>query len=360
MDDLIAWSENTDGDGNFAPYTVISQAGVIGVETVAVGDLDGDGDPDVLAASVLDGVFCWFENTDGQANFGPQQPIGEAETGAIHIEAADLDGDGDLDVLTSNIETATVAWHENLDGNGQYGPLSVISEDLSGTEHSTAADLDGDGDLDVLASATDPYASRVVWFENLDGDGQFSVAREITADVVSPRSAQPVDLDGDDDLDVVVVSIFDNRVTWYENTDGQGTWGSQQIITLDAEGPWALEIADLDADGAPDVIVGSFFDSEISWFRNMTGQGDFGPQQIISTLAEGPEALDTADLDGDGDLDLVSASLVDDKIAWYENTDGQGTFAEQQVIESWCARCERRRGGRLGRRRRAGRAGVHV
>ena len=335
MDDLIAWSENTDGQGTFAAPAVVSQAGAIGVETVAVGDLDGDGDLDALAASVLDGVFSWFENIDGQGDFGPQRPIGQPDLGAIYIEAADLDGDDDLDVLTCNVTTATVAWHENTDGQGSFGPLRVISEDLSGTEHATAADLDGDGDLDVLASATDAYASRVVWFENLDGEGQFSPLREITADVVSPRSAQAVDLDGDDDLDVVVVSIFDNRVTWYENTDGLGAWGSQQIITLDAEGPWALEIADLDADGDPDVVVGSFFDNEISWFPNTTGEGDFGPQQIISTIAQGPEALEAADLDGDGDLDLVSASLVDDKIAWYENTDGQGTFAEQQIIESW-------------------------
>ena len=155
----------------------------------------------------------------------------------------------------------------------------------------------------------------MVWFENLDGQGQFGPLREITADVASPRSAQAVDLDGDDDLDVVVVSVFDlnpdgsfGKVTWYENTDGQGTWGEQQLITQEADVAWSLEVADLDADGDPDVIVGSVRDSEISWFQNTDGQGQFGPQQLISTQAKVPEALEAADLDGDGDLDILVAT----------------------------------------------------
>ncbi|RLD27053.1 MAG: hypothetical protein DRI54_01755, partial [Bacteroidetes bacterium] len=60
----------------------------------------------------------------------------------------------------------------------------------------------------------------------------------------------------------------------------------------------------------------------------------FGVQQIISTEVNGAYSVVTADIDGDGDMDVISASYLDDKIAWYENTDGQGSFGVQQIIST--------------------------
>ena len=92
--------------------------------------------------------------------------------------------------------------------------------------------------------------------------------------------------------------------------------------------------SDLDGDGDIDVLSASFFDDKIAWYENTDGDGTFGPQQVITTEAGGAWSVYAVDVDGDGDVDVLSASRDDDKIAWYENTDGNGTFGPQQVITS--------------------------
>ena len=71
---------------------------------------------------------------------------------------------------------------------------------------------------------------------------------------------------------------------------------------------------------------------KIAWYENIDGEGSYGEQQVITAEVHRHTSVHVADVDGDGDLDVLSASPGDDKIAWYENTDGKGTFGEQQVI----------------------------
>jgi len=76
--------------------------------------------------------------------------------------------------------------------------------------------------------------------------------------------------------------------------------------------------ADLDNDGDLDVLSASSLDGKIAWYENHDSAG-FGDQHVISFEAEGARAVYAADLDGDGDLDVLSASSIDNKIAWYKN-----------------------------------------
>ena len=122
------------------------------------------------------------------------------------------------------------------------------------------------------------------------------------------------------------------QIAWYENTDGQGTFGDQQVITTEADGVPDVYAADLDGDGDMDVLSASRADDKIAWYENTDGQGTFGEQQVITTQATMPSSVYAADLDGDGDMDVLSASSGDDKIAWYENTDGQGTFGDSSSL----------------------------
>ena len=92
------------------------------------------------------------------------------------------------------------------------------------------------------------------------------------------------------------------------------------MITTSADGAESVYAADLDDDGDMDVLSASsdWKSSKIAWYEN-DGTGLFGPQQVITTTADGAESVYAADLDGDGDMDVLSASFYDDKIAWYEN-----------------------------------------
>ena len=250
-----------------------------GAQSVFAVDLDGDGHIDVLSVSSRDDRIVWYKNTDGNGTLGPQRAISTSTIDPVSVFAADLDGDGDIDVLSASIGDDKIAWYENTDGLGTFGPQRVITTDADGTQSVFAADLDGDGDTDVLSA-----------------------------------------------------SAFDNRISWYENTDGLGTFGPRQVISTELNLPVAVFAADLDGDGDKDVLSASASDDKLAWYENTDGLGTFGPQQVISTTGNFVVSVFAVDLDGDGDIDVLSASTVDDKIAWYENIDGLGTFGPQQVI----------------------------
>jgi len=337
-----------------------------GANRVYAADVDGDGDLDVLSASwrlppaepgsiggptgvFIDSRIAWYAN-DGTGQFGPQQVISTTD-GPSSLYAADLDGDGDLDVLSaasSRDMARKIAWYAN-DGTGQFGPQHVISTEVR-ADSVYAVDLDGDGDLDILSGSA--WDQKIAWYAN-DGTGQFGSQHVISTD--GPNCLYPADLDGDGDvdvltesgwfandgwghfvkkegasggeyaadldadgdLDVLSASFLDDKIAWYAN-DGTGLFGPQQVITTEADGASCVYAADLDGDGDLDVLSASFGDDKIAWHAN-DGTGLFGPQQVITTEADGAQCAYAADLDGDGDLDILSASFYGYKIAWYEN-----------------------------------------
>ncbi len=328
-DNKIAWYENIDGNGTFGEQQVITTSAFFASCVYSV-DLDGDGDMDVLSASSLSKRIEWYENTDGKGTFGAQQVITSSADGASCVYSADIDGDGDMDVLSSSSDDGKIAWYENTDGNGTFGAQQVISTAADGAACVYSVDIDGDGDMDVLSASS--IDDKIAWYENTDGSGTFGTQQVITTVADNAKSVYSVDLDGDGDMDVLSASYSDDKIAWYENTDGNGTFGAQQIISTATEGAICVYSSDLDGDGDMDILSASHNDNKIAWYENTDGNGTFGVQQVITTAAEKARSVYSADIDNDGDLDILSASFEDSKIAWYKNTDGSGTFGAQQVI----------------------------
>jgi hypothetical protein len=313
-DSKIAWYENVDGLGTFGSEQVITTT-ASDARAVFAADLDGDGDMDVLSASSFDNTIAWYENTDGLGTFGPRNTIENQADEARAVIAADLDGDSDMDVLSASLADDTIAWYENTDGAGTFGPQIVISTAADGPIAIFAADLDGDTDIDVLSASSND--SEIAWYEN-DGAGTFGPQQIIFAGALGAWSVFAADVDGDSDVDVLSASFIDDTVAWYENTDGLGTFGPQLPISTVVEAAISVFAADMDLDGDFDVISGSLGD-EIFWHANLDGAGSFGPPQLISAAGDGTSSVIAADLDGDGDPDVAAASNFDDEIAWYEN-----------------------------------------
>jgi hypothetical protein len=315
-DDNIAWYENTDGQGSFGPQQIIT-INADGAFSVYATDIDGDGDMDVLSASFEDDNIAWYENTDGQGSFGAQQIITTNTIEARSVYAADIDGDGDMDVLSTSVLDDKIAWYENTNGQGSFGAQQIITTNADGAYSVYAADIDGDGDMDVLSASE--FDDKIAWYENTDGQGNFGAQQIITTNADVAASVYAADIDGDGDMDVLSASQLDNKIAWYENTDGQGSFGAQQIITTNADAAVSVYATDIDGDGDMDVLSASQLDNKIAWYENTNGQGSFGAQQIITTNADVAFSVYATDIDGDGDMDVLSASWLDDKIAWYEN-----------------------------------------
>ena len=321
------------------PGSVLQPIAVGDVQSVYAADLDGDGDQDALLAATISfadaGDVFWAEN-DGKGNFinfDENNVITRTANGAQDAYAADLDGDGDLDVLSASADDAKTAWYEN-DGAGNFGRQQVIDNQTFKASSVYAADLDGDGDVDVISAAE--RVDRIAWYEN-DGTGTFSGRQVITAQADGVRDVYVADLDGDGDSDVLSASANDNTVAWYEN-DGTGGFDQPQIIAAQADGAQDVYVADLDGDGDPDVLSASANDNTVAWYEN-NGTGNFSTPRIINDEAIGTQAVYAADLDGDGDADVLATARGDstvvgnEEIAWYEN-DGTGSFGTSQVIDN--------------------------
>ncbi len=330
-DHKISWFENTDGLGSFGLQQTISTE-MFWAMSVYGDDLDGDGDNDVLSASYGDNKIAWYENLDGEGNFGAQQIISSEAYGARSVFSADLDGDGDKDVLSAAWEINEIAWYENIDGAGNFGLPQIINTDVGGAWSVYSTDIDGDGDYDVLSSSQ--FDRDISWYENLDGLGNFGPRHIIVEELNWVHSLHTDDIDDDGDQDVLAAVWNDDIIVWFANTDGDGTFGEQQLITMEANRPTCVYSADLDGDNDKDVLSASVVDNKIAWYENVDGLGSFGPQEIITLDAGSAESVFSADMDGDGDYDVLSSSTMDDKIAWYENTDGAGTFGFQQPVST--------------------------
>ncbi|MDC7998398.1 T9SS type A sorting domain-containing protein [Gilvibacter sediminis] len=316
----IAWYENEDGLGAFGAPIVVDVS-LQESYALTAADLDGDGDIDILATSLSLDRLVWYENLDGLGNYSNDKIISSSANNPLSVIAVDLDSDNDIDVITGSTGDGILAWHEN-DGAGNFGGAQVISS-ISNGWNVQAGDLDDDGDYDIVASASG--STIIFWFENLDGLGNFGSENPV-ASVTEPASTTNlflVDLDGDLDLDIIANPAFPRRLVWYEN-DGSGNFGPEQIIALDLIGAFHLHAADLDNDGDNDVLYTSTPSaventSEVGWCENLDGLGNFGPKQNIINTLTFATGVHAGDVDDDGDMDVLSASQNDNTIAWYEN-----------------------------------------
>jgi len=316
-DDTVAWYENDGGAPPSMTEHLISTTAERAFDVFAA-DVDGDGDVDVLAASADDDTIAWYENDGGAPPSFFEHVVTDQARFARAVAAADLDGDGDMDLLAASSGDGVVAWYENDGADPPAFTYWTIAPNAPGARDVLAADMDGDGDLDVVAAASFGL-DTITWFEN---DGQYPPTftdHIVSVDPVGLTAIAAADMDGDGDMDLLSSSGFDDTIAWYEN-DGAAIPGfTRGVVTSNAAFARAVAAADLDDDGLMDVLSASSADDKIAWYRNDGGSPPAFVEFELSTSADGAAAVLAADIDGDGALDVLAASGSDDTVAWFES-----------------------------------------
>ena len=339
-DGHLRWYRN---EGDAAGFTTLLIDEVDGIYIATPGDADADGDIDLFVASVSEvrpqllaaqaqtpaddalGTILWYEN-DGQAT--PSfvgHVIYDAINYPVSMFAADLDGDGDLDALSASRDDNRILWYEN---NGDRAdPIftpRTITEATLGAVSVHAADFDGDGDLDVVSASEND--DQIAWYEN-QGQQPPQFATHVIRHTTFPtplvfdyaKSVFGIDVDGDGDQDIVYGSEQNNQVGWYENDGGVVPAFTDHIVSAGVMHVKLVGAVDLDLDGDVDLLSASTDDHTVAWYEN-DGAADPGfVRHVVSNTAMGARFVHAADLDGDGDMDLLSASRDDNRIVWYAN-----------------------------------------
>ncbi len=318
-DTNIFYLEN-DGNQNFTTSTLVSANGYL--NQFSVRDLDNDGDNDIITSNKEDEDLYWLEN-DGVNNF-TLHAITLSFNEKSNFEVVDLDADGDLDIVgVENVYSTSIRvfWYEN-DGAQNF---TINYSSIASTGFSSASsvimeivDLDGDGNLDVLAGKESSFGLYV--FMN-DGNEVF------TADLIAAFGAYTYsntinasDIDADGDIDIVEVNSISSTI--FIN-DGAENFTSQSI-TDDVEQGNSFGIADTDNDGDLDINLIYSGEDDIFWYEN-EGNLLFTKRNIYDAPINNVQKMLPVDLDQDSDIDIITIALGAENLIWFEN-DGNESF----------------------------------
>lgn len=332
---LISWWENN-GTTDVTTWTEhpVDDAsnGYINASRVFPADIDNDNDMDLVAVYYSGGYVIWWENT-GSGTTWVDHVVDDLFDNARDVSAADIDGDGDLDVLGAAYGVNDITWWEN-DGTSVVANWTEHTVDgaFSGAFAVHAADLDGDGDLDIIGGASE--ADLVVWWEN---DGTNVVANwtehEINASPGYIYDVHATDMDNDGDLDVLGASAASGEITWWEN-DGSGAGWFEYTLITGYTGAQRVHSADIDGDGDMDVLAAAQHSSidtiqgDFSWWEN---DGTNVVANWTKHLVDGfvndanhlAYSVFAADMNGDGVMDILGADFEAGQLLWWELLPGQ-------------------------------------
>ena len=261
-----------DGRHSFTPRVIVDK--VARVADVRAGDLDGDGDLDLAVAGFgyEQGETMWLEQ---QSPWSFASHLLQELPGAINAEIADADRDGDLDIVSLVSQQYEEIYVFANDGRGRFTPTRIFgaSNEDFGSSWISLADLDKDGDADVVYSNGDAFDyappkgrgwNGLQWLENTGG---LSFTYHRIGDYPGASSPHAADLDGDGDLDLAVVSAYNDwarsdaqSLVWFENTGGARF--TQRPLARSPTHLVTLAIGDVSGDGRPDLVTGGM---HISW-----------------------------------------------------------------------------------------------
>jgi hypothetical protein len=354
----IIWLDN-DGSENFTMTILSSSAG--GCAGLDVIDVDNDGDLDVVATGYNSDEVFWLQNNGSQVF--TKNVIRGNFNGAASIRVFDVDADGDKDIVTSGILCDSIILLRN---NGSQTFVQQFLHPLDGPRSLRLVDFDNDGDTDITFAGD----GGLGWI--LNAGGVLTVNQYSTT---YTRDFLVADLNNDNFKDLIFTNYADDYISWQKN-NGNATYTGMGYIDSFINSPVAIGAADFTGDGFRDVIGVS--NQEVKFCTNNAGltftkkalnyymytaksacHGDFDNDGDVDIMAVGyfnvyfyrndgndqyttikifstnnsfgGEEMRAADMDGDGDLDVLYTEGVGNKIVWLENQ-GSGNFVYRIVF----------------------------
>jgi hypothetical protein len=327
--ELLVFDGN--GDGTFA--SSVSVGGATTENLVVVADFDGVNGPDIGVADTFNDELILHFN-DGSGSFSSSTTLTTAAD-ITSLDAADIENDGDADLVATSTSDNTIQFFQN---NGASFSKSQV-DGLSSTKIAAFTTVDGNSQIDLVAYAnTSSGTPTLVWYSG-NGDGTFGSAQTITTDRLVLFSLLPLDANDDGNTDLAAVG----RSGRLYAGNGDGTFSSSSLTGFEIGFAGKLlrrgdaTVTDINNDGNTDV-VGVAAKSDVVGLRRGDGTGSFANENLVpppdlQVDPQGAQTLAAGDVTGNGHADIVVADVSSPReLVWYEN-DGSGTFSGKQIVD---------------------------
>ena len=279
---------------------------------VALGDVDGDGDLDMVVANISSQPNTVWLN-DGAGNFTDSgQTLGTGNSRSVAL--GDIDSDGDLDMVVANDGAGNTVWTN--DGSGTFAD-SGQSLGTGASQAVALADVDGDNDLDMVVANLGQ--GNTVWTN--DGAGAFT---DSTQSLGANDSVAIVmgDIDADNDLDMIVANTGTTNANRVYTNNGSGVF-TDSGQTLGSSASQGIDLGDVDGDGDLDIVVANDGAANRVWLNDASGVFSDSTQTLGANASL---SVILADIDGDNDLDMLVANQSAANRVWLN--DGAGNFSD--------------------------------
>jgi hypothetical protein len=261
-------------------------------------DIDGDGDLDIIVPEEKKGQICWFENPRPSGDVHKMWPchlVGYQGDVTHDVEIADMNGDGKLDIVTRR---PTIVWFQNNPDSFTPVPIKTSRDNGEGT---ALADVNGDGRIDIIQNG--------YWLENpIEPLHESWVKHVISQELPAQLSVAAVDINGDETTDVVFAPAESTgRICWYQGRKRRNAieW-IEHVIDDDVAFVHSLQVGDYNNDGVLDIATAEMHQSPQRRVAVYLRAGSQWKKQILST--KGSHNLRAGDIGSDGDLDLIGAN----------------------------------------------------
>jgi len=304
----------------------------------AIGDFDGDGRPDIAAADAGSKSVVIFRQ-GGVGSFGEARVLadGQIEPSPSSLAAGDVNGDQRMDFVAPSREADALMLYEQV-GGGAFAALSLrlpatVQATRRGPVAAAVGDVDGDGRGDIVCADVDANDLLVLV---QDARGDFTTT-ELSADgFLGPHSVALADVDGDGRLDVAAAARFSDEARWFRQDDTgafaeAGAFRAGEGAGPKLLGPVFVALADIDGDGQTDVVTANHRSSNLTVFVQDTERGKFrAPLEVALGVGLRPVGVEIGDYDASGTPDIAAVHLGSSAVSVFLQA-SDGTLSGQTL-----------------------------